>query len=165
MEKTIYVNKLTEVAAYSPSARVSSGDQISSSHNVSQLECNHKDQMKSHSSLRASNTRLPSILICHSDPNSQEGVSSLLVDALPAPKAKISDIKQTRSKGLLVTFRSDKEKSFQREIAELDHIKDKIILSEPSKRNPSVIIYNIPKSITESSIQQGLRQISLKTSR
>ncbi|GBM82485.1 hypothetical protein AVEN_202386-1 [Araneus ventricosus] len=107
---------------------------------------------------QASNDSHPSF-----GPKFPGGVSSLLVDALPAPKAKISDLKQTRSKDLLVTFRTDQEKSsFQREIAGLDHLKDKLILSEPSERNPSVIIYNIPKSTTESSIQQGLRQIFSK---
>ncbi|GBN88504.1 hypothetical protein AVEN_193969-1 [Araneus ventricosus] len=48
---------------------------------------------------------------------------------------------------------------FREEIRELHQIKEKIVLTKPSKRNPSAIIFNIPKSFTETSIQQGLRQI------
>ncbi|GBM38070.1 hypothetical protein AVEN_40950-1 [Araneus ventricosus] len=96
-----------------------------------------------------------------SDPNSLVGVSTLLIEAKPAPKAKITDLKQTHSKDLLVTFQSEQDEStFQREIADSIQLRDKIILSEPPKRNPSVIVYNIPKGITEPAIQQGLKSIS-----
>ncbi|GBO13193.1 hypothetical protein AVEN_237360-1 [Araneus ventricosus] len=104
--------------------------------------------------------RLPSIIIRHSDPSSQEELSTIMVDALPVPKARISDLKQARNKDLLVTFNSDQDKSlFREEIRELHQIKEKIVLTEPTKRNPSAIIFNIPKSFTETSIQKGLRQI------
>ncbi|GBM87024.1 hypothetical protein AVEN_40606-1 [Araneus ventricosus] len=161
MEATVYANKLSEVAIHPSPPKTSSKVQFPNNHKVPlQSESSPSKQRVDHPPQQKMSARLPSIIIRHSDPSSQEELSSIMVDALPAPKARISDLKQTRNKDLLVTFNSDQDKSlFREEIRELHQIKEKIVLTEPSKRNPSAIIFNIPKSFTETSIQQGLRQI------
>ncbi|GBN75154.1 Retinal-binding protein [Araneus ventricosus] len=102
-----------------------------------------------------------SILIHPSASSSTANVSDLLTEALPVTKAQLLDIKQTRNKGFLVSFQSPQDKiTFQKEIAASEHLRDMISLNELPKRNPSIIIYDIPRKIVEPTIQQGLKLLN-----
>ncbi|GBN61617.1 hypothetical protein AVEN_62134-1 [Araneus ventricosus] len=102
--------------------------------------------------------KFPSTLLLPRDPSLQKSVTQSLSEALPVTKASITHMNSTRNKGLLLSFRSDRDREILRkEIEENVLFKEEIHFTAPSKKHPSIILFNIPTSCDELAIQLGLK--------
>ncbi|GBN93822.1 hypothetical protein AVEN_35624-1 [Araneus ventricosus] len=100
----------------------------------------------------------PSALLLPLASSHQKTISECLSEALPVTKARINNMQPTRNKGLVVTFQTNLDKQIlQKEITEHEALREEIYFTNPSKRHPSLINYNIPKKFSESAIQLGLK--------
>ncbi|GBM43830.1 hypothetical protein AVEN_166227-1 [Araneus ventricosus] len=84
---------------------------------------------------------------------------NILFTELPAPKAKIDNIKKIKSKGLaIILATSEESKKLIEEISNNASLKTKVSIKFPKKRHPSVIVYNVNNQIEESEIHEALRK-------
>ncbi|GBM39886.1 hypothetical protein AVEN_250210-1 [Araneus ventricosus] len=120
---------------------------------TNQLHCNTSF---SHCSTSVKAPPNPTILLFPTS-NSSTTLTELLNEALPPKDFKPTNIKPIRSKGLAISFQSSSDiKTFQAKLDENINLKSSISNKPPTKRSPSLIIYNIPSSSKEEEIQDAL---------
>ncbi|GBM32407.1 hypothetical protein AVEN_239797-1 [Araneus ventricosus] len=98
-----------------------------------------------------SHSRTTSLLLYPAEHASdkESDLYNILITELPAPKAKIENIKQIKSKGLAVTLpTSEESKKLIEEISNNASLNSKVSIKFPKKRHPSVIVYNVKNEIS-----------------
>ncbi|GBN90815.1 hypothetical protein AVEN_36622-1 [Araneus ventricosus] len=107
----------------------------------------------------------PTILL-YPTSSSSSNLSELLNEALPPKDFIPTNIKPIRGNGFAISFQSQSHiKNFQSKLEENSNLKSSIRTKLPTKRSPSLILYNIPISTKEVEIQEALKTQLHLTSR
>ncbi|GBN15145.1 hypothetical protein AVEN_35352-1 [Araneus ventricosus] len=110
-----------------------------------------------HSSIPAVPSPNPTILLF---PNSTSSgnLSDILNKELQPEEFNTTNIKPIKGNGLAISFKSNSDMiNLQTKIDSNVNLKELIKSKSPAKRQPSLIVHNVPSSTTEETLQEALR--------
>ncbi|GBN52284.1 hypothetical protein AVEN_51171-1 [Araneus ventricosus] len=90
-------------------------------------------------------------------PKSNSNLTDLLNEELQPQDFHLTNIKPIKGKGLAISLKSSTDiDNFHLKIAGNENLKSLIKIKNPTKRLPSLIVYNIPSSIKEETVQEAM---------
>ncbi|GBM50210.1 hypothetical protein AVEN_134782-1 [Araneus ventricosus] len=117
-----------------------------------------QDSNSSSSSNQASYGKPPNhTILLYPNSKSISNLTDLLNEELQPKDFHLTNIRPIRGKGLAISLKSSKDiDNFHLKITGNENLKSSIKIKNPAKRLPSLIVYNIPSSIKEETVQEAM---------
>ncbi|GBN23450.1 hypothetical protein AVEN_273295-1 [Araneus ventricosus] len=159
MEPSLMANQLTEVTIHTnqiPSSQILPPHTLPANHyKLQQLPTSYSILQNSSPSTR---DPVNSTILLYPASDSNLSLPELLNETIPSNDINPVNIKSIRGNGLAVTLHTENEVDKLKLIIEENvTLKSAITSKIPSKRNPSIILYNLPSFLNEDEIPQALK--------
>ncbi|GBN36246.1 hypothetical protein AVEN_233535-1 [Araneus ventricosus] len=117
-----------------------------------------QDSFSSPSSNQASSaTSLNHTILLYPNSKSNSNITDILNEELQPQDFHPTNIRPIKGKGLAISLKSSKDiDNLQLKISGNENLKSLIKIKNPEKRLPSLIVYNIPSSIKEETVQEAV---------
>ncbi|GBN52925.1 hypothetical protein AVEN_131855-1 [Araneus ventricosus] len=148
LQADLFTNELIQIKPHKDAPQSS----IQAKASVSQVSLSYPSSNQVPSSTSSKHT-----ILLYPNSKSNSNLTDILNEELQPQDFHPTNIRPIKGKGLAISLNSSKDlDNFQLKISDNENLKSHIKVKFPEKRLPSLIVYNIPSTINEESVQEAM---------